>query len=169
MPKSLLVLIYCLLLFFTLDGAEGGSVMKLSSPEFKHNEYLPKKFTCQGQRVNPGLVIEDIPAGAKSLVLIMNDPDAVGGDFVHWVLYDLPVTSRIDENFLSAKQGLNSLGRMGYVPPCPPSGTHRYFFRVYALDADLGLPEGLGRDDLEREISDHLMDKAELIGLYKKQ
>jgi len=143
--------------------------MRLSSPEFKHNAYLPKKFTCQGKKVNPELLIEGIPSGAKSLALVMNDPDAVGGDFVHWVLYGLPVTACIKENSVPAKQGLNSLGSLGYVPPCPPSGTHRYFFRVYALDDVLSLPEGLSREDLEREISSHIMDKAELTGLYKKQ
>lgn len=162
--------ILCGFLFLFLGiNAEGGLNMKLFSPEFEHNTFIPQKFTCQGKGVNPGLIIESVPEKAKSLVLIMDDPDAPSGDFVHWVLYDIPVTSRIDENTISGKQGLNSLGRLGYVSPCPPTGVHRYFFKIYALDKILNLAEGLSKSDLEKEMHAHILDKAELIGLYQKK
>lgn len=143
--------------------------MKLTSPEFEHKTSIPKKFTCQGEGVNPELIIEGIPGEAKSLVLIVDDPDAPGGDFVHWVLYDIPVISRIEENTIPGKQGLNSLGRLGYVSPCPPTGVHRYFFKIYALDKMLNYDQGLSKAELGKEISSHLLDKAELIGLYQKK
>ena len=148
---------------------EGGLGMKLSSPEFEHKSFIPQRFTCQGKGVNPGLIIEGIPEQAKSLALIIDDPDAPGGDFVHWILYDIPVIDRIKEDTIVGKQGLNSLGRLGYVSPCPPTGVHRYFFKIYALDKILNYNEGLSKPELEREISTHLLDKAELIGLYQKK
>jgi len=142
--------------------------MKLSSLEFEHNKFIPKKFTCQGKGINPGLIIEGIPENAKSLALIMDDPDAPGGDFVHWVLYDIAISNRIDEDTIPGKQGVNSLGKLGYVSPCPPTGVHRYFFKIYALDEMLNLNPGLSKLELEKEISAHLLEKAELIGLYQK-
>ncbi len=142
--------------------------MKLSSPEFEQKAFIPQRFTCQGKGVNPALIIEGIPEQAKSLALIMDDPDAPGGDFVHWVLYDIALTSRIEENTVPGKQGINSLGRIGYVSPCPPTGVHRYFFKIYALDKILNLNQGLSKSELEKEIAAHLLDKAELIGLYQK-
>ena len=143
--------------------------MKLSSPEFEQKAFIPQRFTCQGKGINPGLIIEGIPEKAESLALIMDDPDAPGGDFVHWVLYDIPVISRIDEDTIPGKQGFNSLGKLGYVSPCPPTGVHRYFFKIYALDKMLNCDVGLSKAELEREISSHLLGKAELIGLYEKQ
>jgi len=143
--------------------------MRLSSPEFEDKAFIPQKFTCQGKSVNPTLIIEDIPSEAESLVLIMDDPDAPGGDFVHWVLYDIPITNRIAENTIPGKQGVNSLGRLGYVSPCPPTGTHRYFFKIYALDKILNYDEGLSKSELEAKIAIHLLGKAELIGLYQKK
>jgi len=143
--------------------------MKLSSPEFEHKAFIPQKFTCQGRGINPGLIIEGIPENAKSLALIMDDPDAPSGNFVHWVLYDIPVTNRIGENTIPGKQGLNSLGKLGYVSPCPPTGAHRYFFKIYALDNMLNLGPGMSKTELEKEIAVHLLDKAELIGLYQKK
>ena len=167
--QKLLPVLCGLTLLFLAINAEGGSGMKLSSPEFEHNSLIPQKFTCQGKRINPGLIIEGVPENAKSLALIMDDPDAPGGDFVHWVLYDIPVTNNINENTVPGKQGLNSLNRLGYVSPCPPTGAHRYFFKIYALDKMLNYDEGLSKAELEKEISSHLLDKAELIGLYQKK
>jgi len=169
MFKNLSFILCGFLLFFPGINAEGGLSMKLSSPEFEHKAFLPQKFTCQGKKINPALIIEGIPNEAKSLALIMDDPDAVGGNFVHWILYDIPVINRIDENTIPGKQGLNSLGRLGYVSPCPPTGAHRYFFKIYALDKMLNYDEGLSKTELEKEISAHLLDKAELIGLYQKK
>ena len=143
--------------------------MRLASSVFEHNQFIPGEFTCQGRGVNPPLAIEGIPGKAKSLALIIDDPDAPGGNFVHWVLYDIPITSRIDENNIFGKQGVNSLGKVGYVSPCPPTGVHRYFFRIYALDAILNLNAGMAKADLETAMAGHILEKAELIGLYQKQ
>ncbi len=143
--------------------------MRLSSPEFKHNAFIPSKFTCQGEGVNPALIIEGIPSGTKSLALIMDDPDALSGNFVHWIVYDIAVTSRIEENSIPGKQGVNSLGGLDYVAPCPPTGAHRYFFKIYALDKMLDLGEVINKPGLEKAIAPHILDTAELIGLYKKK
>lgn len=143
--------------------------MKIRSPEFKHNGFIPAKFTCQGDDVNPPLVIESIPEGAKTLVLIVDDPDAPMGTWVHWVLVNMPVTGKIEENSIIGKQGLNDFGRKDYGGPCPPSGTHRYFFKIYALDSELNLGEDAGKPDVEKAMEGHMLDKAELIGLYKKK
>ena len=143
--------------------------MKLSSPVLEKNKFIPRKYTCQGGDVNPPLFIEEIPSGTKSLALIVDDPDAPMGTFVHWVVYDIPTTtSRVDEDSVPGKEGVNSSGREGYVGPCPPSGTHRYFFKVYALDKVLGIYDKVGKKELERAIDGHIIDKAELMGLYKK-
>jgi len=143
--------------------------MKLTSPEFQNNKLIPKKFTCQGDDVNPPLVIEDIPKDAKSLALIVDDPDATTGTWVHWVVFDIPVVSKIEESSIPGKQGTNDFGRKDYGGPCPPSGTHRYFFKIYALKEKLNLDEGIRKEDLEEIMQEHILDKAELIGLYKKQ
>ena len=142
--------------------------MKLTSPEFENNTSIPKKFTCQGQDINPSLIIEGIPDNAKTLALIMDDPDAPMGMWVHWVVYNIPIALRIDEDSIPGEQAMNDFGRSDYGGPCPPSGTHRYFFKIYALDIELSLKEGARKEDLEKAIKGHILDKAELIGLYKK-
>jgi len=142
--------------------------MKLSSPDFENNGFIPKKFTCQGEDVNPTLIIEGIPEEAKTLVLIVDDPDAPGRTWVHWVVFDVPVVFRIDENSIPGKQGLNDFGRKNYGGPCPPSGTHRYFFKIYALDGELGLKGAPDKQTLEKAMEGRIIDKSELIGLYKK-
>jgi len=147
---------------------KGDSVMKITSPEFQHNSSIPKKFTCQGEDTSPALVIEGIPDGAKSLALIVDDPDAPMGTWVHWVVYDMPIILRIEEGSVPGKQGINDFGRKDYGGPCPPSGTHRYFFKIYALDKELNLQEGARKTALEKAMEGHILDKAELIGLYKK-
>lgn len=148
--------------------AQEGGKMKLTSPDFANNGSIPKKFSGQGEDINPALIIENIPAGAKSLALIVDDPDAPMGTWVHWVVYDIPIISRIDENTVPGKQGINSARNKTYHGPYPPSGTHRYFFKIYALDATLGLGEGMSKADLEKAMQRHILDKAELIGLYKR-
>ncbi|MBN1405958.1 MAG: YbhB/YbcL family Raf kinase inhibitor-like protein [Candidatus Omnitrophica bacterium] len=143
--------------------------MEIKSPEFKNNQLMPDKFTGKGEDINPPLTIENIPAGVKSLVLIVEDPDAVSGTWVHWVVFDIPVTSKIEENSASGKQGANTAGEMSYHGPYPPPGkTHRYFFKIYALDTVLNLQEGISKAQLEKAMQGHILDKAELIGLYKR-
>ncbi len=143
--------------------------MKLTSPAFEHNKQVPAKFTCQGEDVNPVLVIENIPQAAKSLALIVDDPDAPMGTWVHWVVFDIPIISRIEENSIPGKQGINDFRKRNYGGPCPPKGIHRYFFKIYALDVEFGLEEGITKGTLEKVMRGHILDKAELIGLYQKE
>ena len=143
--------------------------MKLSSPAFEDNTFIPSKFTCQGEGINPPLAIEKIPENTKSLALIVDDPDALGRTFVHWVVYDLPVISVISQNSVVGKQGSNDGGGINYVSPCPPTGIHRYFFKIYALDKILNLDEGISKASLESAMLGHILDQAELVGLYKKR
>lgn len=142
--------------------------MKITSPDFKNNELIPKKFTCEGEDVSPCFVIESIPQQAKSLALIVDDPDAPMGTWVHWVVYDMPPADRIEQDSFPGKQGMNDFGKRKYGGPCPPSGTHRYFFKVFALDAMLNLKEGLSKKELEHLLQRHILEKAELVGLYKR-
>jgi len=142
--------------------------MRLSSPVFENNAVIPLQFSCQGEGVNPPLAIENIPENTQSLALIADDPDASGGMFVHWVVYNIPVISQIEQNSVPGQQGSNDAGGVGYIAPCPPSGTHRYFFKIYALDRVFDLDEGVSKSSLESAMSGHILDRAELVGLYKK-
>lgn len=146
--------------------------LKISSPAFKHNEMIPAKFTCDGADVNPTLVIEGVPAEAKSLALIMDDPDAPRGTWVHWVVWNVnPKTREIKENTVpdGGKQGMNDFRKHDYGGPCPPSGTHRYFFKLYALDAALDLGPNATKAQLEAAMKGHIIVQAELIGRYARK
>jgi Raf kinase inhibitor-like YbhB/YbcL family protein len=143
--------------------------MDLSSPDFQNNGTIPSEFTCDGKKYNPNLEIKNVPPGAKSLVLIVDDPDAPGKTFVHWLVFNIaPTTIKIAKNSIPGKEGINDGRKRGYFPPAPPSGTHRYFFKLYALDAELNLPDGVTKDKLEIAMQGHVIGKAELIGLYKR-
>jgi len=159
----------CLFQISSIKAETGGEGMKVSSPEFKNNELIPKKFTCQGNDINPKLIIENIPEGSKSLALIVDDPDAPMGTWVHWVVFNIPVISEIKEDTIPGEQAMNDFGRKDYGGPCPPSGTHRYFFKIYALDATLSANAVNDKHSLEKVMQGHILDKAELVGLYKKQ
>ncbi len=143
--------------------------MKITSSVFEHNKSIPEKYTCEGKDINPPLQISDVPEGTKSLALIVDDPDAPGGTFVHWVAFDIPVTNQIAEKSIPGKQGANDFGRKNYGGPCPPSGTHRYFFKIYALDTTLNLAEGITKSGLEKAMQGHILASTELIGLYQKK
>ena len=146
--------------------------MKISSPVFGHNEAIPSKYTCDGENVNPPLVISGVPTGAKSLVLIVDDPDATRGTWVHWILWNIrPDVSEIFEASVppDAIQGQTSFGRPGWGGPCPPSGTHRYFFKLYALNTFLNLSPGADKAVLEKAMSGAVLESAELIGLYQRR
>ena len=142
--------------------------MEISSPEFKNNELMPERFGYALDNVNPELEIEGVPPAAKSLVLIVDDPDAPRGTWVHWVIYDMPVIDRIEENSAPGTQGITDYKEKRYGGPMPPSGTHRYFFKLYALDKKLGIKEGADKKTIEKAMEGHILDEAELIGLYKK-
>jgi len=150
--------------------------MKITSKEFVNGSFIPKKFTCNGANINPEIEISDVPNGAKSLVLIMDDPDvpvAVREDrmFVHWVLFDLsPDTTKINENDIAdAQVGVNTAGDNEYRGPCPPDTLHRYFFKLYALDTKLNLHKGSTKQEVEEAMDGHIVDTAVLIGLYKQE
>lgn len=145
--------------------------MKIESPAFQHNQPLPAKFTCDGQNINPPLVFSEVPVETKSLVLIMDDPDAPMGTWVHWTVWNIsPQIKEIAENSLppGAVEGITSFGKPGYGGPCPPSGTHRYFFKLYALDTTLTLEPSTDKQTLEKALEGHLLAQAELIGLYSR-
>ncbi|MDZ4209610.1 MAG: YbhB/YbcL family Raf kinase inhibitor-like protein, partial [Candidatus Curtissbacteria bacterium] len=142
--------------------------MKITSAAFENNAKIPSKYTCDGENINPPLSFSGVPANAKSLVLIMDDPDAPNGTWVHWMVFNInPKINEISENSLPKDgiEGVTSFGKKGYGGACPPSGTHRYFFKLYALDTILNLTNP-NKAALEKEIQDHIIEKAELIGLY---
>ena len=148
------------------------SELKITSPAFVTNGYIPARYTCDGTDINPPLEIAQVPADAKSLALIVDDPDAPIGMWVHWVVWNIdPATREIAEDNVprNAAQGKNDWKRNGYGGPCPPSGVHRYFFKLYALDTKLNLGAGTTKTDLEKAMQGHILAKAELIGLYKRR
>jgi hypothetical protein len=149
----------------------------LKSAAFAHGEDIPLRFTCDGPDVSPALSWTYPPSGTQSLALIMDDPDAPVGIWVHWVLYDLPVTARElpegvpkkDTLENGARQGRNDFRRIGYGGPCPPPGEpHRYYFKLYALDAATRLKSGATKAELEKAIKGHVLAQAELMGRYKR-
>jgi len=144
----------------------------LSSAVFTHNGSIPAKYTCDGTDVNPPLSIGNTPPGTRSLALIVDDPDAPAGTWVHWVVWNIvPGTREIKENAApqGAQEGMNDFGKRSYGGPCPPSGSHRYFFKLYALDAMLELKPGSNKPDLERAMKGHILAQAELLGRYKRR
>ncbi len=145
--------------------------MKLTSPAFANNGAIPSEFTCDGADASLSLVISDVPANAESLALIMDDPDAPVGTFVHWVVWNIPPSTKEIKKGTKPNgvQGITDFRKLGYGGPCPPSGTHRYFFKLYALDAKLDLPEGSAKKDLERAIEGHIIGQAQLMGTYKRR
>ena len=143
--------------------------LKVSSTAFLHEGMIPFKFTCDGKNFNPPLDIEHIPEETKSLVLIVDDPDAPVGTWVHWLVWNIPVTHHIKENEVHGKEGMNDFQQLHYGGPCPPSGTHRYFFKVYALNALLDLPSNTKKPQLEKAMSEHIIAFGELVGLYKSK
>lgn len=130
---------------------------------------IPKKYTCDGEDVNPPLSISGIPSGSKTLVLIIDDPDAPLGTWDHWIVWNIPaVESTLPENTVPGKEGVNSFRRLSYGGPCPPSGTHRYFFKVYALNTELAIGPDSKKKDVEKAMKGHILARGELVGLYTR-
>jgi Raf kinase inhibitor-like YbhB/YbcL family protein len=142
--------------------------LKIISSAFNENDFIPSKYTCEGDDVNPPLTIKNIPDEAKSLAIIVDDPDARAATWVHWVMWNIPVTHQIKENHVPGAQGVNDFGKLKYNGPCPPAGTHHYLFKIYALDSVLGIAKGSNKEELEKAMSDHIIAFGELTGLYKK-
>jgi hypothetical protein len=180
MKKTFLLLAVSLIIFSAFGigiekGAQGQTVtnemINLTSNAFQNGERIPQKYTCDGSNASPDLNISNIPSGTKSLALIVDDPDAPMGNFNHWVMWNIsPTVSVIPENSFpeGAIQGVNDGEHVGYVGPCPPSGTHRYYFKVYALDTMLDLSENAKKADLEKAIIGHVVGEGELLGKYSR-
>jgi len=161
------------------SGAAGGQKMsiKITSSVFEDNGLIPAKYTCDGADISPPLRWEGVPEGTRSIALICDDPDAPMGTWVHWVLFNLPAeTKELAENVPTdgtltngAKQGITDFGRTGYGGPCPPGGTHRYFFKIYALDTEIDLTPSATKNDLLKAIEGHILGQGQLVGKYKRQ
>lgn len=168
--------------------------MKIASPAFENNGNIPAKFTCDGENVNPPLAFSEVPPDAKSLAVIVDDPDAPAGDWAHWTVWNIdPKTNAINENSVpeNATEGITDFGNAGYGGPCPPrvdsprfgeageafprveagppSGTHRYQFKAYALGVTLNLDSSAKKKDIESAMEAHILDRAMLTGLYRRQ
>lgn len=146
--------------------------MKLESLVFTHDQFLPTKYTCDGTSINPSFKISEVPNNAKSLVLIVDDPDAPSGDFVHWLLWNIdPKTTTIEEDSVptGATQGTNSENEAKYTAPCPPTGVHHYNFKIYALDTKLNLPSSTDKTGLLSAMQGHIVNGTTMIGLYNKK
>jgi hypothetical protein len=166
--------------FLCLDVySKGGNFVALEviSPAFEPAKPIPGKYTCDGRDISPPLRWGGVPEGAQTLVLICDDPDAPMGTWVHWVVYDIPPSvDSLAENVpksdtipCGGRQGKTDFGRVGYGGPCPPGGTHRYFFKIYALDTVLNLPPGKTKNDIEQAMKGHVIAQGELFGTYARK
>jgi len=157
-------------------GKEKTMELKVTSSAFKEGEMIPKKYTCDDRDVSPPLAWGQTPPGTKSAALICDDPDAPMGTWVHWVLFNVPAgTHELPENVAPEKtlafgerQGKNSWGKIGYGGPCPPGGTHRYYFKLYALDTVLNLESGSTKAQLLAAMKGHILAEGQLMGKYKR-
>ena len=150
--------------------------MKIDSSDFQDGGMIPEKYTCDGLDISPPLSWEDIPEKTKSFALVCEDPDAPSGNWVHWVYFDIPasvnsLSENVDKNitpFSGGEQGLNDFRTIGYGGPCPPGGTHRYYFKLYALDNEPHLPRNATKEQLERQMEVHILDQASLMGKFRR-
>ncbi|KIC95715.1 YbhB/YbcL family Raf kinase inhibitor-like protein [Flavihumibacter solisilvae] len=142
--------------------------LAISSNAFREGEMIPIEYSCDGEHVNPPLNIAQIPEGTQTLAIIMDDPDAPKGTYDHWIVWNIPVFSSIPANTNPGISGVNSAGKTGYHGPCPPSGTHRYFFHVFALDSRLDILAGETRQVLEKAMENHIIGQGTLMGKYGK-
>jgi len=143
--------------------------LKVRSVAFSDGGSIPLRYTCEGENVNPPLQVGSLPEHTKSLALIVEDPDAPRGTFDHWIEWNIPPNEGISENSIPGIQGKNSFGKRGYGGPCPPSGSHRYIFKVYALDNELNIPAGSDKKTLQQALEGHVLASGELLGHYQKR
>ena len=171
MRKAIIAATSAILVAAIASFAAGGAKMKVTSSAFQQGANIPSKFSCDGPNTSPPLQISDVPTEAKSLVLIVDDPDAPSGLFTHWVVCNIsPQATTIAEGSTpKGVQGTNDFGKSGYGGPCPPSGTHRYYFKVFALDRELDLPVGAKRSQLDSAIKGHVIAQGELMGRYSRK
>jgi hypothetical protein len=171
MQKAILAGASAILLAVIATFAAGGAKMKITSSAFQQGGNIPSKFTCDGANTSPPLQISDVPSEAKGLVLIVDDPDAPSGLFTHWTAWNIsPQTSTVAEGSTpKGVHGTNDFGKSGYGGPCPPSGTHRYYFKIFALDRELDLPAGAKRGQLDAAMKGHVVAQGELMGRYARR
>jgi Raf kinase inhibitor-like YbhB/YbcL family protein len=148
--------------------AETTVQLTVRSMEFSKGGHIPRKYSCEGENVNPPLEISGVPEGTKTLAIIVEDPGASRGVFYHWLVWNIQPNEPIDENSVPGIIGTNSFGKTRYGGPCPPSGTHRYFFKMYALDTELDLQAGADHDALIQAMDGHILAEGELMGMYHK-
>ncbi|HSE29481.1 MAG TPA: YbhB/YbcL family Raf kinase inhibitor-like protein [Candidatus Saccharimonadales bacterium] len=142
--------------------------MQINSSKFNNTQQIPSIYTCKGQNINPPLTFLNVPPQAKSLALIVNDPDSPSGNFIHWVIWNIPTDSTILEGSTpkNATQGRNDFGNVGYGGPCPRNGTHRYVFNLFALDSNISLTSDAGEPELKKAIENHILDSSTLTGMF---
>ena len=145
------------------------AMIDINSPAFDEASRIPLKYTCDGLNINPPLKIGKLPEQTRSLAIIVDDPDAPVNTWVHWIAWDIPVTHLIKENASVGTEGMNDFQHCGYEGPCPFSGTHRYHFKLYALDTILSLPYGSRIRNLEKSMSGHIIGFGETVGTYQKR
>lgn len=150
--------------------------LTLSSPAFRDKNPIPKIYTCDGENISPPLEWSGAPSNTKTFVLIVDDPDAPVGVWDHWILYNIPPnTNKLEQNAnirqlpAETKEGVNSWGSIGYGGPCPPKGSHRYYFKLYALDSEIEFDSGMQREDIEKSMQGHIIENAELIGYFERK
>ena len=142
--------------------------LNVNSIAFSHGGHIPKKYSCEGENINPPLEINRFPKDTKTLAIIFEDPDATRGIFDHWLVWNIPPNEPISENYIAGVSGRNSFGNTGYGGPCPPSGSHRYYFKVYALDTSLDLPAGADKKQLQDSMQGNINTSGELMAHFKK-
>jgi Raf kinase inhibitor-like YbhB/YbcL family protein len=172
MQKTIIIGAFAIALAAVASFAAGGAKMKITSSAFQEGGDIPSKFTCDGADMNPALRFEGAPGEAKSLLLIVDDPDAPVGLFTHWLAWNIdPKTTEVAENSAPTNvvQGTNDFPKTGYGGPCPPSGTHRYYFKVYALDQTLDLKPGAKRKEVDAAMRGHVIAQGELMGRYSRK
>ena len=171
MRKTIIVSALATAVVAVASFAAGGAKMKVTSSAFHEGGNIPSKFTCDGGDTSPPLQIAEIPSGAKSLALVVDDPDAPSGLFTHWMVWNIsPQTNTVAEGSTpKGVHGTNDFGKSGYGGPCPPSGTHRYYFKIFALDRELDLPAGTKRSQLEAAMKGHVVGQGELMGRYSRK
>ncbi len=171
MQKAIIAGALAVALAAIVSFAAGGAKMKITSSAFQQGGNIPSKFSCDGANTNPPLQISDVPPEAKSLVLIVDDPDAPSGLFTHWVVWNISqqISSIPEGSTPKGVQGTNDFGKSGYGGPCPPSGAHRYYFKIFALDRELGLPSGAKRSQLDAAMKGHVIAQGELMGRYARK
>lgn len=185
MKKKIIILAAALLLVSCKDTNQNNTKrqgakkmdIKITSTAFKDGGMMPSKYTCDGKNISPPLQWDKVPAETKSIALISDDPDAPMGTWVHWVLFNLPPQrTQLPEDFPTdeiladgTRQGVTCFGTTGYGGPCPPSGTHRYFFKIYALDIEIDAVSVIDKDELTRKMEGHILAQGQLMGKYKRK